>query len=139
MSRCLRRPVAGGADRAGEHASTGRRCAADRQAKMSALPHSQRGSILVAVLFLAGLLGIFAAVAATVMHAAADSSRGFAEDLRAKEAMRAAIEQVVGATGTSVQQMHGFATVALAKARVTLMVRDEASRIDLNHAKPELL
>ncbi len=100
---------------------------------------NQRGTILVVVLFLAALLGVFAAVAATIMNAAADSSRSFAEDLRAKEAMRAAIEQVVAQTGNGLQQTRGLAAVRLAKAQVALTVRDEASRIDLNKAKPELL
>lgn len=98
-----------------------------------------RGSMLVVVLFLAGLLGIFAAVAATVLHAAVDSSRSFAEGLRAQEAMRAAIEHVIARTGGAIQQARGTAVIAVGKAQVTVTVRDEAARIDLNHAAPQLL
>ncbi len=100
---------------------------------------SQRGSILLFVLFLAGLLGVFAAVAATVMKSAAESSRSFAERLRGEEAMRGAIEYIVGQTGSEVQQAYGTAFVQLARAKVTLTVRDEAARIDLNKAPRELL
>jgi general secretion pathway protein K len=99
----------------------------------------QRGSILVVVLFLAGLLGVFAAVAASVLSGAAGASRSFAEGLRAEEAMRAAIEHIVGQTGTSVIQVRGVAVVKFVKAEVLITARDEAARIDLNRAPIELL
>ena len=99
----------------------------------------QRGSMLLVVLFLAGLLGVFAAVAASVMHAAAESSRTFANGLRADEAMRAAMDYVVGQTGAAIQQSRGTATIQMGRTRVLLTVRDEAARIDLNRAPPLLL
>lgn len=100
---------------------------------------NQRGSVLLAVLFLAGLLGIFAAVASSVMNAAADSSRSFAEGIRADAAMHSAIEYIVARTGTGLQDAVGTAVVNVGPAIVLISVRDEASRIDLNKAPPELL
>jgi general secretion pathway protein K len=105
---------------------------------MTAQP-GQRGSMLVAVLFLTALLGVFAAVAASVLSAAADASRSFAEGLRAEEAMRAAIEHVVGRTGGDLSQARGVAVVKLANAEVSVTVRDEGARIDLNRAPAALL
>lgn len=99
----------------------------------------QRGSMLLVVLFLAGLLGVFAAVAASVMHAAAESSRTFAQGLRADEAMRAAMEYVIAQTGEGILQSRGTAAIQLGRTKVLLNVRDEAARIDLNHAPPELM
>ena len=101
--------------------------------------HSQRGSILLAVLFLSGLLGLFAAVAASVMHAAADSSRAFAETVRGDEAMRSAIEYIVARTGSSLAQSRGVAVVGVGRTNVAVTVREETARIDLNHAEPEML
>ena len=100
---------------------------------------SQRGSILLAVLFLSGLLGIFAAVAASVMNAAADSSRAFAETVRADEAMRSAIEYTVARTGASLAQSRGVAMVGVGRTNVAVTVREETARIDLNRADPEML
>jgi general secretion pathway protein K len=100
---------------------------------------NQRGSILVVVLFLAGLLGVFAVVAATVQSAAVDSSRSFAEGLRAEEAMVAATEYIVGRAGATLNEAQGTAVIQLGKTRVTLTAKSEASRIDLNRAQPELI
>jgi general secretion pathway protein K len=100
---------------------------------------NQRGSVLLAVLFLAGLLGIFAAVASSVMNAAADSSRSFAEGIRGDAAMRSAIEYIVARTGSGLQDAVGTAIVDVGPVKVMISVRDEASRIDLNFAPPELL
>jgi general secretion pathway protein K len=105
---------------------------------MKELPR-QRGSILLVVLFLAGLLGVFSVVAATVMNAGADASRSFAESLRADEAMRGAIDYIVGQSGMNVLQAHGTAVVTIGNVQVVTTVRDEAARIDLNRAPPELL
>lgn len=99
----------------------------------------QRGSMLLVVLFLAGLLGVFAAVAASVMHAAAESSRTFANGLRADEAMRGAMDYVIGQTGEAIQQSRGTAVIDMGRTKVVLTVRDEAARIDLNRAPPELI
>lgn len=99
----------------------------------------QSGSILLVVLFLAGLLGVFSIVAANVMNAAADASRSFAEGLRADEAMRGAIDYVVGQSGMKVLEAHGTALVQIGRTRVVTTVSDEASRIDLNRAPPALL
>jgi len=100
---------------------------------------SQRGSILLAVLFLSGLLGIFAAVAASVMNAAVDSSRAFAETVRGDEAMRSAIEYTVARTGSSLAQSRGIAMVGVGRTNVAVTVREETARIDLNRAEPEML
>jgi len=102
------------------------------------MPRS-RGSMLVVVLFLAGLLGVFAAVAATVMRAAADVSRSFAEALRAEEAFRGSIERIVAQTGSSVTSAQGTAVFVEGQTQITITVRDEASRIDLNFASVDLL
>jgi general secretion pathway protein K len=99
----------------------------------------QRGSILLAVLFLAGLLGIFAAVASSVMSAAADASRSFGEGIRADEAMRSTIDYIVARAGSSIQNARGAAVVGVGRTAVTVTVRDETARIDLNRAPPELL
>ncbi len=100
---------------------------------------SQRGSILLAVLFLAGLMGIFAAVAASVMGAAADSSRSFADGVRADEAMRSSIEYIVARAGSSLADARGVAVVGVGRTTVSLMVREETGRVDLNRATPEFL
>ncbi len=99
----------------------------------------QRGSMLLVVLFLAGLLGVFAAVAASAMHAAAESSRTFANGLRADEAMHAAVDYIIAQTGQSIQQSRGTATIDMGRTKVVLTVRDEAARIDINRAPPELI
>ena len=71
---------------------------------MSRNQPTNRGSMLVLVLFLAGLLSVFAAVAAMAMRAAQNSSRGFAEGLRAEEAARGAIEQAVAQSGGAIDR-----------------------------------
>jgi general secretion pathway protein K len=100
---------------------------------------SQRGSILIAVLFLSGLLGIFGAVAASVMKAAADSSRVFAESVRADEAMRSAIEYIVARTGSSLAEARGVAVVGVGRTNVGITLKEETARIDINRASPEFL
>jgi general secretion pathway protein K len=100
---------------------------------------NQHGSVLLAVLFLAGLLGIFAAVASSVMNSAAESSRSFAEGIRADAAMRSAIEYIVARTGSSLQDAIGTALVDVGPAKVIISVSDEAARVDLNKAPPEML
>jgi general secretion pathway protein K len=99
----------------------------------------QKGSMLLAVLFLAGLLGVFAAVASSVMNAAAESSRTFADNIRADSAMRSAIAYIVARTGSSLQDAYGTASIGVGPATVVLSVKDEAARIDLNQAPPELI
>jgi general secretion pathway protein K len=99
----------------------------------------QRGSILVTVLFLAGLIAALAAIAAEVQRVARASSRSYAEGLRAEVAMRAAIERTVAQARDGLQKFEGAGTVRIAEAEVSLTIRDEISRVDLNHAPPELL
>jgi general secretion pathway protein K len=99
----------------------------------------KRGSMLVLVLFLAGLLGIFAAVAATQMRAAQNASRGFAENMRAEEMARGAIELVVAQSGGSVAKMTGMSTANYSQGQAIVMARNESARIDLNLAAPALL
>jgi general secretion pathway protein K len=98
-----------------------------------------RGSMLVLVLFLAGLLSVFAAVAAMAMRAAQNSSRGFAENLRAEEAARGAIEQVIATNGGMITNLKGSSLLAFGDMQVIVTARNEAARIDLNKAPPELL
>lgn len=98
-----------------------------------------RGSILVAVLWIAGILGVFAAVATMSLHAGADASRSFAELMRGDEAMRGAIEDVLGAGGQDSLPHDGSTVVSLGATTVALAFHDEIGRIDLNNAPIELL
>jgi general secretion pathway protein K len=98
-----------------------------------------RGSMLVLVLFLAGLLSVFAAVAATAMRAAQNSSRAFADGLRAEEAARGAIEQAVAQSGGNLNSMIGVRTAVFGSTQVVMTVRGESARIDLNNAPAPLL
>jgi general secretion pathway protein K len=106
---------------------------------MSTNNPTNRGSMLVLVLFLAGLLSVFAAVAASAMRAAQNSSRGFAEGLRAEEAARGAIEQAVAQSGGLIAGMTGMSTATFGQTQVIVMARSESARIDLNVASSELL
>jgi general secretion pathway protein K len=98
-----------------------------------------RGMILVAVLFFASLLGIFAAVATMSLSAGADASRSFAESLRAEEAMRGALEQIANYATAGGPPPTGATVIALGSTTVVASVQDEIARIDLNEAAPELL
>jgi general secretion pathway protein K len=98
-----------------------------------------RGSMLVLVLFLAGLLSVFAAVAAMAMRAAQNSSRSFAEGLRAEEAARGAIEQAVAQSGGTIAGLSGSLITDFGQTRVAVTARSESARINLNLAPPELL
>lgn len=106
---------------------------------MSAGASRNRGSMLVLVLFLAGLLSVFAAVAAMAMRAAQNSSRGFADSLRAEEAARGAIEQAVAQSGGVVAGMTGTSIVIFGQVQVVVTARNESARINLNLAPPQLL
>ena len=53
--------------------------------------------------------------------------------------MRAATEYIVGRTGATLEQAQGTAVIQLGKTQVSLTVRTETARIDLNYAQPELL
>lgn len=98
-----------------------------------------RGSMLVLVLFFAGLLAVFAAVAAMAMRAAVNVSRSFADNLRAEDGFRAAIEQTVAQSGGKIRNMRGTNIVMLDQTQVTVTLTDESARVDLNFASPELL
>ncbi len=106
---------------------------------MSAKKPGNRGSMLVLVLFLAGLLSVFAAVAAMAMRAAQNSSRGFADGLRAEEAARGAIEVAVAQAAGGIARMSGTVITNFGQVQVTVMARNEAGRIDLNMAQPLFL
>jgi general secretion pathway protein K len=106
---------------------------------MSTSKPGNRGSMLVLVLFLAGLLSVFAAVAAMAMRAAQNSSRSFSENLRAEEAARGAIEQAVAQSGGTIAGLTGNLITDFGQTRVALTARSETARIDLNLAPPELL
>lgn len=98
-----------------------------------------RGSMLVLVLFLAGLLAVFAAVAATAMQASVNVSRNFADSIRAEESFRAAIELTMAQSGQQIAALRGTNTIALDRVQVAITVTNEASRIDLNVAPAELI
>ncbi|MPZ56884.1 MAG: hypothetical protein GEU91_10395 [Rhizobiales bacterium] len=100
---------------------------------------NNRGSILVAVLFLAAVMGVLVAVATMSLQAGTDASRSFAESLRAEEAMRAAIEQIGALSGTTGPPRPGGTIVALGETNVEVRFYDEIARIDLNHAPVDLL
>ena len=100
---------------------------------------NNRGSILVAVLFLAAAMSVFAAVASRSLQAGTDASRSFAEALRAEEAVRAAIEQVVALSGANGPPRTGGTLVTLAQTTVEVRFSDEIARINLNQAPVELL
>jgi general secretion pathway protein K len=106
---------------------------------MSRNKPTNRGSMLVLVLFLAGLLSVFAAVAAMAMRAAQNSSRGFAEGLRAEEAARGAIEQAVAQSGGVVAGLSGISMATFGQTQVALTAQSESGRINLSLAPPELL
>lgn len=100
---------------------------------------ANRGSILVAVLLLTGVMSVFAAVATLSLRAGTDASRSFAESLRAEEAMRGAIEQIAALSGSSGLPRSGATLVTLGETVVAVAFRDEIARIDLNRAPPDLL
>jgi len=100
---------------------------------------NNRGSILVAVLFLAAVVSVFVAVATRSLLAGTDASRSFAEALRAEEAMRAAIEQITALSDSGNAPQQGPRIVSLGGTIVEVGITDEISRIDLNNASIELL
>jgi len=100
---------------------------------------NNRGSILVAVLFISAVVSVFVAIASRSLQAGTDASRSFAESLRAEEAMRAAIEQVTALTGSAGPLRPSSTVIALGSTSVEMSFSDEISRIDLNHAPIELL
>jgi general secretion pathway protein K len=106
---------------------------------MSVNKPRNRGSMLVLVLFLTGLLSVFAAVAAMAMRAAQNSSRSFADGLRAEEAARGAIEQAMAQSGGNVAGLSGTTTATFGRTQVAVTVQSESARINLNLAAPELL
>jgi general secretion pathway protein K len=106
---------------------------------MSVNKPGNRGSMLVLVLFLAGLLSVFAAVAAMAMRAAQNSSRSFADGLRAEEAARGAIEQAMAQSRGNVAGLSGSTMATFGQTQVAITARSESACINLNLASPELL
>jgi len=98
-----------------------------------------RGSILLSVLLLTGLLAALAAVGVSVQKAAYASSRNFADDIRAELAARAAIESVVARLGSRLHLYIDAGWIRFRDTVVHVTIRDEAARIDLNNAEPELI
>lgn len=98
----------------------------------------ERGSILISVLALAILLGFLAAVASIVTRAAHGSGRAFSDDVRAEQAARATIEKLVAESGGTADLMP-YTTLAFRGLTTQASLRDEAGRIDLNTAPPELI
>jgi general secretion pathway protein K len=98
---------------------------------------AERGSILISVLALAILLAFLAAIATAVVRAAHGSGRAFADDIRAEHAARAVLEKLV-AENPDPRTAVGSALVLPGLAAEVLM-SNEAGRIDLNTAPPELI
>jgi general secretion pathway protein K len=100
---------------------------------------NKRGSILVAVLFLAAVISVLLSVASLSLQAGTDASRSFAESMRAEEAMVAAIEQITALAGPNGPPRVGGTIVTIGDTRVEVRFSDEISRIDLNNAPIDLL
>jgi general secretion pathway protein K len=98
----------------------------------------ERGSVLVSVLALAALLGVLAAIASTVVHAAFGSSRTFADNIRAEVAARSAVEQLIADSAGS-EQIAAYSTLTLGNVQVLARATDEAARVDLNSAPLDLI
>jgi general secretion pathway protein K len=98
----------------------------------------ERGSVLVSVLALAALLGVLAAIASTVVHAAFGASRTFADNIRAEVAARAAVEQLIADSAGS-EEIAAYSTLTLGNVQVLARATDEAARIDLNGAPRQLI
>jgi general secretion pathway protein K len=101
--------------------------------------NNNRGSILVAVLFICAVVSVFLSIASMSLHAGTDASRSFAESLRAEEAMRAAIDQITALAGPTGPPRQGGTLVTIAQTSIEVRFSDEISRIDLNNAPIELL
>lgn len=100
---------------------------------------NRRGSILVAVLLLASLLTIFVGVAAERLRVASSATRAAAEDIAADVAVRGAIELLYARTGGRFSDLRAGATVTYPGIVVDAIARNEATRVDLNLAPPELI
>jgi general secretion pathway protein K len=98
----------------------------------------ERGSVLISVLALGALLGVLAAIASTVMHAAFGSSRLYADNIRAEVAAQAAIEQLIAESAGS-QEIGAYTTLRLGDVEVLARATDESARVDLNTAPRELI
>lgn len=98
----------------------------------------RRGSVLVSVLALGALLGVLAAIASTVVHAAFGSSRTFADNVRAEVAARAAVEQLIADTAGA-EEIAAYSTLRLGNVQVLARATDESARVDLNTAPRDLL
>jgi general secretion pathway protein K len=98
-----------------------------------------RGSILVIVLILIGLISVLAAIVAETQRASMRASFDFSDDMLAQSAMRSAVELAVAKAGTAIQAMRDPVVVKLGKAEVTMVVRDETSRVDINLAPAALI
>ena len=96
------------------------------------------GSILVVVLLLVGVIAALAAAAAEMKRGSYAAGIAYADGLRAESAMRSAIERTVAHAGERTTQLRG-GIISLENATVTLEIRDESGRIDLNFAPKELL
>lgn len=101
-------------------------------------PTKQDGSILVVVLMFVGLIAALAAAASEMHRSTYAAGLAHADSLRAEMAMRSAIERTVAHGGSRTSQLRG-GVVRLEQATVVLDIVDEASRIDLNVAPPEML
>lgn len=99
----------------------------------------RRGSILVAVLLMASLLVVFVGVAGERLRAASAATRSAAEDVATDVAVRGAVEKLYAETSGRFASLTGVATVRYGQITVETRAVDEAGRIDLNLAGPELL
>lgn len=100
---------------------------------------TRRGSVLVAVLLLAALLTVFVGVAGERLRVASAATRSAAEDIAADVAVRSAVELLYARSGGRLSDLVGTASLAQAGLTVDVTARNEATRVDLNAAAPDLL
>lgn len=100
---------------------------------------SRRGSILVAVLLIASLLAIFVGVAADRLHVADAATRSAAEDIAADTAVRGAVELLYARASGRFADLPPISAVDYPGLHLEIVARDEAARVDLNLAHPDLL
>lgn len=100
---------------------------------------SRRGSILVAVLFMASLLALFVGVASQRLWVASAAGRSANEDIAADVAVRGTVEQLYARTGGRFGDLVTTTSVRFPGLVVDVVAHDEAERVDLNLAAPELI
>ena len=100
---------------------------------------NRRGSILVTVLLMAAILTVFIGVGVGRLHVARQAVRQAREDAVAEIVVRAAIERLFVQTAGRFGDLERPAIFHDPAADVEVTARDEAARVDLNLAPPQLL